>query len=361
LKANFENPKLMRAFGLIMENQDGFDDLENQFNMRGVPHTLGLRTSVNSKDGPHTGWSGDGAPGDRSLRSFATGAVIQHFTKTLNRIVGIDFRLPTNEELDALEAFQLSLGRQEELKLPLPLKDPVARQGQIIFNDIKTGKCFVCHFNAGANANPAIFGAGAGNLNFNTGVEELPDQPADLTEELNPLDDGLDTPGDGTFNTPPLVEAAETGPFFHNNSVQTIEAAVAFYDGDSFNESPAGKLLDSLTGGPVEIDATQIVAVAAFLRVINVLEDIRQGKGFLNSSLTKKFLGNEVFNNLLQRATDETNDAVEVLFCGGLHPAAIAHLKKALAFIDKAKKKKVERKINTEYALQELALASNEL
>jgi hypothetical protein len=361
LKANFENPKLMRAFGLIMENQDGFDDLENQFNMRGVPHTLGLRTSVNSKDGPHTGWSGDGAPGDRSLRSFATGAVIQHFTKTLNRIVGIDFRLPTNEELDALEAFQLSLGRQEELKLPLPLKDPVARQGQIIFNDIKTGKCFVCHFNAGANANPAIFGAGAGNLNFNTGVEELPDQPADLTEELNPLDDGLDTPGDGTFNTPPLVEAAETGPFFHNNSVQTIEAAVAFYDGDSFNESPAGKLLDSLTGGPVEIDATQIVAVAAFLRVINVLEDIRQGKGFLNSSLTKKFLGNEVFNNLLQRATDETNDAVEVLFCGGLHPAAIAHLKKALAFIDKAKKKKVERKINTEYALQELALASNEI
>lgn len=141
LKENFENPKLMRAFGLIMENQDGFDDLKNKFNMRGIPHTLGLRFSVNSKSGPHTGWSADGAPGDRSLRSFATGAVIQHFTQSLNRIPGIDFRLPTEEELDALEAFQLSLGRQEELQLPIPLKNPVANRGQEIFNDIKTGKC----------------------------------------------------------------------------------------------------------------------------------------------------------------------------------------------------------------------------
>src|SRR2546426_169978 len=110
LKENFENPALMREFGLILENLDGFADLKNKFVMRGVPHVLGLRTSVNSPGGPRTGWSGDGAPGDGSLRSFATGAVIQHFTKTLNRIPGVDFRLPTDEELDALEAFQLSLG-----------------------------------------------------------------------------------------------------------------------------------------------------------------------------------------------------------------------------------------------------------
>jgi cytochrome c peroxidase len=361
LKQNFENPKLMRAFGLIKENLDGFDDLENKFTMRGVPHTLGLRNSINSNVGPHAGWSGDGAPGDRTLRSFATGAVIQHFTKTLNRVPGVDFRLPTDEELDALEAFQLSLGRSQELILPLALKSPVANQGQIIFNDVKTGKCFVCHLNAGANANPAFFGEGAGNLNFNTGVEELPDQPADLTEELNPPDDGLGTPGDGTFNIPSLIEAAETGPFFHNNSVETIEAAVAFYDGDSFNESPAGKLLDSLTGGPVEIDATQIVAVAAFLRVINVLENIKESKDFLNASVTRIFLGNEVFNNLLQRAADETDDAANVLFCGGLHPQSIAHLKKAMAFIDKAKKKKAERKLNIQYAMQELELARGEI
>ncbi|MDH3441787.1 MAG: hypothetical protein OEM63_13595, partial [Gammaproteobacteria bacterium] len=233
LAQNFENPALMREFALILENQDGFDDLQNNFNMRGVPHTLALNTSIDSRMGPQTGWSGDGAPGDGSLRSFATGAVIQHFTKTTNRIAGVDFRLPTDEELDALEAFQLSLGRQEDLTLPLPLRSVVVGRGQEIFLDNSLGKCNACHENGGANADPAIFGPGAGNLNFATGVEDLPDQPADLTDELVPPDDGLGTPGSGEFNTPTLVEAADTGPFFHNNSVETIEGAVAFYNGDA--------------------------------------------------------------------------------------------------------------------------------
>jgi hypothetical protein len=39
------------------------------------------------------------------LERFATGAVIQHFTLTLKRELGVDFILPTDEQLDALEAF----------------------------------------------------------------------------------------------------------------------------------------------------------------------------------------------------------------------------------------------------------------
>ena len=66
LAQNFENPRLMREFALIQENLDGFDDLANRFVMRGIPHTLALRTSVASPGGPRTGWSGDGAPGDGS-------------------------------------------------------------------------------------------------------------------------------------------------------------------------------------------------------------------------------------------------------------------------------------------------------
>jgi mono/diheme cytochrome c family protein len=152
----FENNKLIRGVGLILENLDGFADLENVFTQRGVPHTLALRLSVASPRGPQTGWSGDGAPGDRSLRSFATGAVIQHFTKTVNRVPGVDFRLPTDTELDALDAFQLALGRQEELALPLRLRSTVALRGQAIFNSGTEGKCSACHFNAGANGSPQI-------------------------------------------------------------------------------------------------------------------------------------------------------------------------------------------------------------
>ncbi len=333
LAENFENPTLMRLFGLILENQDGFDDLANNFNMRGVPHTLALRTSVASAQGPQTGWSGDGSPGDGSLRSFTTGAVIQHFTLTTNRIPGVDFRLPTDEELDAIEAFMLSLGRQEDLELPLPLKGLVASRGQEIFLDNTLGKCNACHFNAGANGNPAIFGEGAGNLNFNTGVEDLPDQPADLTDELVPPDDGFGTPGNGAFNTPPLVEAADTGPFFHNNSVETIEGSVAFYNGDAFNNSPAGQLLVGATGSGINLDATQVVAVSAFLRVINALENIRETISLLERSLQAS---SNLAEALLARALEETGDAIFVLRGGGLHPEAVAELEASRDLIERA-------------------------
>ena len=352
LRENFENPRLMRELGMILENLDGFDDLPNKFTMRGIPHTLGLRNSVNSAQGSRTGWSGDGAPGDGTLRSFATGAVIQHFTKTLNRVAGVDFRLPTEAELDALEAFQLSLGRQEELTLPLPLKNVVAARGQQLFNSATEGKCFACHFNAGANGAPAIFGADAGNLNFNTGVEDLPDQPADLTGELVPPDDGFGIPGDSTFNTPSLIEAADTPPFFHNNSVKTIEGAVGFYDGESFNNSPAGQLIAGATGSGIELDATQIEAIAAFLRAINALENIRQSIDLLKASLKEITLPQEDPHKLLERAAQETDDAIRVLSGGGLHPRALGYLKAARKYAGKNKAQK---------AIQELEKARGEI
>lgn len=352
LAENFENPRLMREFGLIVENQDGFDDLQNNFNMRGIPHTLALRSSVNSNQGPRTGWSGDGAPGDGSLKAFATGAVIQHFTKTLGRVSGVDFQLPTEQELEALEAFQLSLGRQQDLDLPLPLKGVVAARGQEIFLDNTLGKCNACHFNAGANGNPAIFGSGAGNLNFNTGVEDLPDQPADLTGELVPPDDGLGTPGDGAFNTPPVVEAADTGPFFHNNSVETIEGAVAFYNGDAFNNSPAGQLLMGATGSGINLDGTQVVAAAAFLRVINVLENIRAATELLAQSQAERQGG---ARNTLALVLAEIDDGITVLAGGGLHPEAVDHLTKARQLAEKARRSWFFRGRLTQSALDQLA------
>ncbi len=331
LARNFENPRLMRELALILENQDGLDDPDNNFNMRGIPHTLALRTSVASAAGPRTGWAGDGAPGDGSLRSFAVGAVVQHFTKSLNRVPGTDFRLPSEEELEALETFQLSLGRQQDLALPLPLSGVIPARGQQIFLDNALGKCNFCHFNAGANV-----GADAGNRNFNTGVEKLPDQPAVLTGERISEDDGFGVPGNGEFNAPPLVEAADTGPFFHNNSVETIEGAVGFYDGDTFNGSPAGQFLAGATGGPIELDATQIVAVAAFLRVINTLENIRASADLV-SRATAKRTARQRGTVLLTRAFHEIEDAIDVLRGGGLHPAAVGLLEKARTAADQAR------------------------
>lgn len=360
LSQNFENPVLMRQLAMILENQDGFGDLAQNFNMRGIPHTLAMRNSVASAAGPRTGWSGDGAPGDGSLRSFATGAVIQHFPRTTNRIPGVDFRLPTDEELDALEAFQLSLGRQEDPTLPLPLKGVVAARGQEIFLDLTSGKCHGCHFNGGANGNPAVFGPGVGNLNFDTGVEVQPDQPADLTGEPNPPDDGFGNPGNGEFNTPPVIESADTGPFFHNNSVETIEGAVAFYNGDSFTNSSAGQLIIGATGSAINLDGTQVVAVAAFLRVINALENIRASNEMLDK-VVQGLVTKERATVLLDRTSHEIEDAGQVLAGGGLHPLTVQNLRTAMAEAKEARDSHASRHTHTQNALSELATASDRL
>jgi hypothetical protein len=343
----------MRPFGLILENLDGTKDPARPFTMRGVPHVFAQRFSVDSSQCPqldspqcrHTGWSGDGAPGDRTLRSFAVGAVIQHFTKTLERKSGTDFREPNDQELDALEAFQKSLGRQEELELPLPLKSLVAAKGQEIFNSPDQGKCFRCHFNAGANVPPSPDSSRQGNFNFNTGVENLPDQPADLTGELNPADDGFNPepgdPGDGTFNTPSLVEAADTGPFFHNNSIETIEGAVAFYNGDAFNNSPSGQFLRG-----IKLDATQVVAVAAFLRVINALDNIRELNKLLGAVKNNELLAGEHPQDIVKRAVNDIDDAIGVLAGGGLHPEAVGRLQKARELTVEAARFSTKRRLD---------------
>lgn len=325
--ADLENPRLLRAFGLIRENVDGF---QNPAVLRGVPHVLSLSTSVASFSGPQTGWSGDGAPGDRSLRSFATGAVIQHFTKTLQRVPGVDFRLPTEAELDALLAFQQSLGRQSDPVLPLALKGTVPRRGQDIFLDNTLGKCNLCHVNAGANA--TLGGGNLGNIRVDIGVEALLDSPAALTGEPVPPDGGFGASpnpipqlgfGDGSFNIPPLVEAADTPPFFHNNAIATIEGAVAFYNSDAFNNSRGARQI----GGGIHLDTTQVEAVAAFLRVINALENIDSAIRLQRSALKSRSAARRA--RFVARSAGEAEDAIEVLAGASLHPDAVTLLDKA--------------------------------
>jgi hypothetical protein len=374
----FENPVLMRKFGLILENLDGFKDIENTFVMRGVPHTLALlqNTLSPAPDGTtvppteRTGWGGDGAPvgtftlgngtshqAQGSLRDFAIGAVIQHFTKNLLRRNGIDFRLPSNAELDALNAFMRSTGRRADLNLSGPgalsLKGELSREGQRIFNNggagfpggrgippgtpNGAGKCFFCHFNAGGSD----FFFPDQNANFNTNVEQLPSQPADLVvpAQKNPADGGFGTGapppgvfglGDGTFNTPVLVEAGDTGPFFHSNVVNTIEEAVNFYNSTQFNTAPG---FGAQIGG-INLEATEVAAVGAFLRVINALENIRSAINIETRARAALKLNDSV--DLLRLSISELEDALDVLHGGGLHPEAQQKLRQAISLDQQA-------------------------
>ncbi|MFY9574478.1 MAG: hypothetical protein WAV20_24010, partial [Blastocatellia bacterium] len=369
------------------ENADGFEDLPNKFVMRGVPHTLALQdnTLTPVADGPdpgsdpddgttvppneRTGWGGDGAPvsppgqpfllfdgntrqANGSLIDFIIGAIIQHYPKTLARKpftfpgAAFDFRLPTQAELNELVAFQKSTGRKIDPDLTvLQLKGTVPKRGQAIFlnagsvfggSNEGAGKCNLCHFNAGASD----FFFPQQNANFNTNVEQLPDQPADLIQppQPNPPDGGFGrgTPppgvfgiGNGSFNTPVLVEAADTGPSFHNNSIDTIEGAVDFYNSEAFNNPPG---FGAAIGG-IRLEATQVVAVAAFLRVLNTAENIRSAGDISKRAKLANLADGKV---LIALAISETNDGIEVLVGGGLHGEAQAKLRQAITFLNQA-------------------------
>ena len=126
--------------------------------------------------------------------------------------------------------------------------------------------------------------------------------------------------GTGTFNTTPLVEAADTAPFFHNNAVRTIEGAVAFYTGPAFNNSPGAQGIAFIPGsnGPgITLDSTEVEAIAAFLRVINALENLRSARSLAtrlrNASTTAHV------RQLSELLRGELADAYTVLNGAGLH------------------------------------------
>lgn len=340
-----ERPKLLRQFGLVTANVDGFDKPSVA---RAVPHTLGLSQSIEKGATPFprvhmTGWSGDGSPGDGSLRNFATGAIAQHLTRTLARRgcaasafdpAVCDFRLPTDTELAALEQFQLFLGRQAEINIQpassrpgeIIFLDPFVERGKELFHSVRGGNnfsCNSCHTNGGANDR-----AGNGRL-INIGVNKHPNIPACRLPGRVPGDGGFGRlpettesgqllcrtaedfaivyQGKGQFNTPSIIEAADTGPFFHNNIVATLEEAVTFYNSEVFARSPAGG------GIPFNLLDREVRQIAALLRILNVIDNIENGNRFDQLAQRAVASDPDVARLAVQIAASETQDAVQVL------------------------------------------------
>lgn len=286
------------------------------------------------------------------MRDFLTGAVIQHFTADLSRTPGSSFTLPNDQELDLALAYQMELGRTNEIDLnDLALADADAQAGIATFQG--SGRCNACHLNAGAN-----FILDGNNRNFDTGVESLRLLEIDLA--LTPSDGGFghegndtdgdgvdDIFGDGTFNSTPLIEAADTGPFFHTNAFSTLEEAVAFYTTDEFNSSPGG-----LGGNPVVLTNDEINNVARLLRVLNTAFNIDIALQRLNSAVelfagfnNGQFRGEfspaqlrEVTTDLAQYSFYELEDAIQVLrgAPNALHPAAQGQLNNAIRQVNMA-------------------------
>lgn len=351
----FESPEHMRRFGVIVENVDGFDDLRAGFVLRAVQPTLGLAVTIEPDprfDQPlrHlTGWAGDGAPGRGSLREFAAGAVRQHFPRTLARREGVDFRLPESGELSALEGFQLSLGRTQDPDIAaLRFRDPGVRRGLQAF--VFQGLCNFCHANGGGTT---VFLGGSSAVFLDTGVEALEQRALDGTGLSRPPDGGFGTRpdggfgeleplpagglGNGRFNTPSLIEFADTLPGFHGHLTakpgsglpDTVEGAIQFYTTQEFRDSEVG-------GGILNLQLTprDISDMGRFLRVLNALENLRTVDEYAARALAEVLEsprpeGERRLHRLLQLARLENEDALKVLGEVDLHPEVRSELREA--------------------------------
>ena len=244
---------LLRTRGLILENIQGF---ENPPVFRAPPSLFNLSFTA-----PY-GLSGDFA----NLSDFTVGAVRQHFPKTLAREEDVDFRLPTESELDALVAFMLSLllpadgnfkvsGPNSILSTPDDPRATDTSRPEVRGRDLLSSVgCTSCH-----KKSNKVF---SGNT-LDTGVEAF-------------MSFGGGDPGDGSvpprFQTPQLF--VRRAGLFHNNAVgngavqfDNLRASVAFYDSPEFKGSPNGTLV---TFDPDLVKKDQeIDDIAAFLEAIS--------------------------------------------------------------------------------------------
>ena len=250
------SPAFPDGRALILENLEGFD---NPPVFRKSPHILNLsRTAPFGFDGRSP-----------NLRSFTLDAVRQHFPRTLARSdagPNPDFRMPTTEELEAMEAFQL--GQEfpagtdpNKFNLDRFATTPAQQRGRNVFFGI--GKCVFCHGGTVlATTTVNLLGQGIGvNGRFDTGVVRQPINGAGI--DNLPCEPSVGACGTREFSVPSLFNIRNHAPFFHDGSAATLRDAVNFYNSAQFAGSPGGRAVGGI-----------IVVGQAFEDLIAFLEGI---------------------------------------------------------------------------------------
>lgn len=157
-------------------------------------------------------------------------------------------RLPTAEEIDAIVAFEEAMQEPESGRMGTGGLDAQARAGRALF--FGDARCASCHV-------PPEF-----TDNRFHHIVATSDPPADpgrcRIESASP-----DCWSGAAFNTPQLRGVARAAPFFHDNSLPSLSAVVAFYNSPRFSDSPAARRLGI---GPLDLDPEQVAALVAFLR-----------------------------------------------------------------------------------------------
>ena len=110
------------------------------------------------------------------------------------------------------------------------------------------------------------------------------------------------------------MESADTGPFFHNHTVTDLESAVAFYGTQAFQT--AGQNIATPVSISEDPSDPEVQAIAAFLRVLNALENIRSSINVAERGRT--MAGADDKRELARLSLAEVIDAMQVLSEGAL-------------------------------------------
>ena len=250
----------------------------------------------------------------RVMFETARGAVFSHTQASDNRFDDL-FPLPTANDMEAfmfglLTDPQLAALRDpndpafedlvEKPFLTVPAVTLAQKLGKVVF----IAKCFVCHntpqvFNNRANVEatgngdrPVIFPSFAPSVGrtFNIGVSERNKHNLRFTESLSggnfapivvslveedgtviqhtvTFDIGLASTsgraGDiGRFKVPQLRGLADNAPYFHDNSADTIEEVVDYFNSPDYNNSMDGKKF------PINLTPGQTFLLIEFLKIL---------------------------------------------------------------------------------------------
>ena len=239
-----EDPTLMRGGqALILENVDGF---ANPPVTRGSPHLLNIMLTGPFGQSPPFGGAGN-------LNGFAIGATTQHLPRSLNRVAGVDFRMPLVSELDAMTAFMNTIFNPADQNFDLDrfATTEAQKRGRAIFFG-GVAKCSICHNGDVLATSDGTNGTTLGvNEDFDIGLPDLQHPSGSVARE---------------FSVPPLFGVKNTAPFFHDNSRPTLREVIEFYGDVDFNGSPAAGQV-----GPIILTISEIDDLLAFLESLTDL------------------------------------------------------------------------------------------
>ena len=154
--------------------------------------------------------------------------------------------MPTAEELDHLRAFMFSLFAPAD-----PPRTAAQRRGEAAFLSQGCGGCHFDHVLGGQGEDDLAIATGVANQPINgpsPGGDGLPPElPVDPDRGGSVRDIGV----------PGLFGVKKNGPFFHDASAATLEAAVRFYNSEQFKLA-----IPSL---PIDLDDEEVADLVAFL------------------------------------------------------------------------------------------------